>query len=210
MIMRLLFYHLSYCLERGREEIWSYLDNLVTDRQTNGRIELILKSLSQLKSRCCCNLEKPNKIHNVKHMSKSDQSSHYDFDKSLEKDKYHPLSSLTSPVSSKRKQSTPSQKIVTPENHYNNPPHGLFPLLSSIIKDIKGLELMKDKEYDCMIVNTQSQPHTNDQELPNNTTNPLLKIFVSRVQFRLVVGPGPRLLRLQWGGWPSQWYQWRW
>ena len=48
-----------------------------------------------------------------------------------------------------------------------------------------------------VIVNTQSQPHTNDQELPNDTTNPLLKIFVSRVQFRLVVGPGPRLLRLQ-------------
>ena len=48
-----------------------------------------------------------------------------------------------------------------------------------------------------VIVNTQSQPHTNDQELPNDTTNPLLKIFVSRVQFRLVVGPEPRLLRLQ-------------
>ena len=36
--------------ERARKEIWSYLDNLMTDKQTNGMTELFLKSLSQLKT----------------------------------------------------------------------------------------------------------------------------------------------------------------
>ena len=37
-------------IERGREEIWSYLDILGTNRQTYGLTELFLKSLSRLKT----------------------------------------------------------------------------------------------------------------------------------------------------------------